>query len=808
MWALRFALAALALGTVAARSMGQSAPITAVPASAVSIDDGFWAPRLRTSRDKTLPHALASCADRVRNLERVAGQREGGFEGPYPFDDSDLYKVIEGVANHLALHDDPTLRKELDSLTAKIAAAQQDDGYLYTARQLDCPQLRDWIGDDRWSKLRGSHELYDLGHLIEAGVAAFEATGERGLLDVAQRAADCIDASFGPTARKLPSGHPEVELALVRLARTTGEPRYLELARFLLDQRGHTEDREGYGAYAQDDVPLVDASEAVGHAVRGAYLYAAMADVAMDAHDEALGAAVDRLWHDVVGRHLYVTGGIGARGAGEAFGDAYELPNAAAYCETCAAIALANWAHRMFLRSGDAGPIDVLERAIFNNVLSGVSLDGLRYFYPNPLASDGRSRRSDWFACACCPSNLARFIPSIGRFAYATRGDDTLFVNLYIAGGAQVTLGTSTVALSVDTRYPWDGAVELRVASDAPRRFSLRLRVPGWARQLPVPSDLYAFCDHATEPVRLAVDGEREDVDLDHGYAVVDREWRDGDTVTLDLPMPVRRLRANAAVTADHGLLAIERGPIVYCVEGIDIGDTDHLAGALVVDPASPLEAVDDQDLLGGCVTVHGEGRIARRALDGDARLSDAVAFDAIPYALWAQRAPASMAVWLATGVTAAQPAPAPTLAHRSHASASFHAELCDALSDQLDVTTSADKSRPHLHFWPHKGGAAAAPEWVEYEFPGPTAVAGCDVFWMADVPNGECELPKSWRVLCREGESWRPVELDGGAYPITRDAWDRVRFAPVTTDALRLEVTLRDGLSAGIHEWRVDPAD
>ncbi|MFO1050760.1 MAG: glycoside hydrolase family 127 protein [Planctomycetota bacterium] len=777
---------------------GQGSGIVPVDFSKVQVDDAFWSPRIAQSHDHTIPHAFEKCDARLRNFERAAGMRDGGFEGAYPFDDSDVYKVIEGAAYHLALHPDPALDARLDSIIATLAKAQEPDGYLYTARQLHCDRLKSWFGDERWSNLGQSHELYNAGHLIEAAVAHFQATGKRSLLDVGIKLADLIDRDFGPKARHTPPGHPELEIALMSLSRATGEKRYLDLARFFVEQRGHTEGRAGYGEYAQDHAPVLEAEHAVGHAVRAAYLYTAMADIAALDGDPRFVTAVDRLWNDVVGSKLYVTGGIGATGAGEAFGAAYELPNASAYCETCAAIANALWNHRMFLLHGDARYVDVLERSIYNNVLSGIGLDGTHFFYPNVLQSFGGADRAAWFGCACCPSNLSRFVPSIARFVAATRGDDDLFVNLYVGGRMRVTLGGREIGVETTTRYPLDGEISLRVSAARPQRFRLRLRIPGWARETPVPSALYSFIDGPSAPVTLAVDGEPVAVTLDDGYALLEREWKDGDTIALHLPMPVRKLRARDEVEADRGKLALQRGPLMYCVEGVDLRGGDDFVPALMVGPQALIDAHFDERVLGGTVVLDGTAALVSR--DGrQASITGSRAFRAIPYALWANRGRSPMTVWLAAEVGAAQPAPGPTLAHRSKASASFNGGLVGALSDQFDIADAADKSRPFFHTWPHKGGV----EWVQYEFPKPASVQGCEVFWLRDIPHGECELPVSWRVLYREGGEWKPVAVQGD-YPVTLDRFDHATWSPVTTDALRLEITQHDKLSTGIHEWRI----
>jgi DUF1680 family protein len=669
------AILVLALGlpgfATSARAVAAESPVPAgatttdyairpVPFTAVEIADGFWSPRLDTNRKVTLPHDFDKCerTGRVANFAVAGGLVPGAFVGRYGFDDSDVYKVLEGASYTLALHPDPELARTVDAVVAKIAAAQQDDGYLYTAGTI--PTLAETpiccVSRPRWADIRSGHELYDAGHLYEAAVAYYQATGRRTLLDVALRNADLLLRTFGPDGRHDVPGHQEVELGLVKLARVTGQRKYLDLARFFLDQRGRPEGHELYGPYSQDDRPVAEQSEAEGHAVRAGYMYSAMADVSALTGDREYLAALDRLWQDVVSRKLYLTGGVGARRENEGFGAAYELPNRTAYAETCAAIASAMWNHRMFLLSGDARYLDVMERVVYNGVLSGVSLDGERFFYPNPLASDGKEKfnqgqaagRSPWFDCSCCPTNLARFLPSIAGYVYASRGRE-LFVNLFVAGRATVGLDGLTVKLRQETRYPWDGRVRITLDPERPDELTLRVRVPGWARGRPVPSDLYRYTDGAAEPFTVAVNGEPVAPELDHGFAVLQRRWSPGDTVDLDLPMPARRVLSDKRVEADAGRVALERGPLVYCAEAVDNGGGVF---DLVLPDDAPLTARSRPDLLGGVTVITGRALGLHPGADGRSVVTREQDFVAVPYALWANRGVGEMAVWLPRRVT------------------------------------------------------------------------------------------------------------------------------------------------------------
>lgn len=793
---------------LAAAAPPQDYPFRPVPFTEVRLEDRFWRPRLETNRLVTIPYALRQCEEtgRIRNFEVAAGLAAGPWTGDYGFNDSDVSKVIEGASYCLSVAEDPALARTLLRLAGLYAAAQEPDGYLYTfqtaratlpadARVACVPRA------ERWDDIASSHELYNAGHLFEAAAAHFQATGERALLDVAIRNADLICREFGPDGRLDPPGHEEIELGLAKLYRVTGERRYLEQARLFLERRGRFDGgRRSYGRYAQDHRPLLEQDEAVGHAVRANYLYAAMADVAALAGDAAYLRAIDRLWADVVGHKLYLTGGVGATGSGEAFGERDELPNRTAYAETCAAIANVYWNHRMFLLHGDAAFIDVVERSLYNGVLSGVSLDGRGFFYTNPLASAGEHARSPWFGCACCPSNLTRFLASVGGYAYAVRGD-AVHVNLYIAGRAEIEVGERALRLRVTTDYPWDGGVAIEVdPGPEPLACELRLRLPGWARGQPVPSALYRYAEPAAPAPCLRVAGaEIAPVVADAlGYLSVRRVWRAGDRVELELPMPVRRVLASEAVAADRGRVALERGPLVYCVEHPDVpgGRVSNLvlpdAAALAVEPRA--------ELLGGVAVLVAEAQATRFVLDGGERrvVSEPVRIAAIPYALWAHRDRGEMAVWLARSAAAADPLPAPTAAARAAASASGGEAA--ALNDQREPDSSGDATHPFLHWWPRKGTV----EWIQYDFPEPLELHRAEVYWFDDTGRGECRLPRSWRLLYRDGAAWREVPEPSG-YPIGRDRYDEVRFAKRTTTALRLEVQLQDGWAAGVHEWRVE---
>jgi DUF1680 family protein len=609
-------VAAALAATDARRATGHAYPIAAVPFSKVRLADTFWTSRVETNRAVTIPFGFKKSEQegRVRNFEHAA-RHDGVYEGKMPFDDTDIYKLIEGASYSLQSHSDPELDRYLDGIIAKIAAAQEPDGYLTTYKTIDPTKSpADWLKPGpKWDlELQGSHELYNAGHLYEAAYAHYRATGKRTLLEVALRNADLVARTFGPGRRMTPPGHQIVETGLMKLAAVTGNEQYRTLARFFLDQRGNAAGHALLGTYNQDHLRVTAQSEAGGHAVRAAYMYSGMVDVAVADDDPLYRDAVGRIWEDVVSRKLYLTGAIGARHKDEAFGDAYELPNQTAYGETCASIANVYWNERLFLQSGDARYVDVLERTLYNAVLSGVSLKGDTFFYPNPLESDGRYKfnqgaltRSPWFDASCCPTNIARFIPSVPDYVYAVAGA-TVYVNLFVSSRAETSAAGVPLVITQQTDYPWEGDVSLRLEPASARTFELRLRVPGWARNEPLPSTLYRYADRERASYGITVNGQPVTTVLEKGYAVVTRAWAPGDQVTIHFAMPVRRVVADDRVVDDRGKVALERGPIVYAVEGVDHGGT---VLDLVVPDTVRFGVERRPDLLGGVNVLTGEVR-------------------------------------------------------------------------------------------------------------------------------------------------------------------------------------------------------
>ena len=619
-------------------------PIQALPFTSVRIQDKFWKKRIDAAVDITIPYDFEKCEEtgRIDNFAKAGGLMSGAHQGIY-YDDSDVFKVVQGAAYALQIAPNPQLEAYLDALIDKFAAAQEDDGYLYTARTIDPANAPEACGRERWSNLAVNHELYNVGHMYEAAAAHFAATGKRNFLDIALKNADLIDSVFGADKLRDAPGHQEIEIGLVALYRATGEDRYLRLAKFFLDERGQANGREIYGQYCQDHLPVTEQREAVGHAVRAAYMYAAMTDIAALTGDAAYATAVMALWENIVGKKLALTGGIGARHDGEAFGDDYELPNLTAYNETCAAQASILWNQRMFLLTGESRYIDALERTLYNGFLSGVGMDGRSFYYVNPLACDGeypfnRGRamsRQPWYQTSCCPTNVVRLLPSLGGYCYARR-DREIFVNLYATSQARLQLDDCDIQIDQETDYPWDGAIALEIAVSQPASFALHLRIPSFVQGLPLPSDLYRYLDTDSEPPALVVDGETLPLAVNEvGYARVERRWEGRTRVELELPLDLRRVVAHDAVADLRGKVALERGPLVYALES---ADNDSPVLELTLDDASCLRAEDQPNLLGGITTVGGS------ALDC---AGETVPFSAIPYYAWGHRGAGQMTVWL-----------------------------------------------------------------------------------------------------------------------------------------------------------------
>ncbi len=621
-------------------------PIQPVPFTAVKLTDNFWAPRIKRNAIVTIPIAFSYCEStgRVKNFEIAAGLDTGKFQTTYPFDDSDVYKIIEGASYSLQTFPNKKLDAYLDTLIYKIGKAQEPDGYLYTNRTIAEKHggagLHEWAGKNRWERDSVlSHELYNLGHLYEAAVAHYQATGKRTLLNIALKSADLVNKDFGYGRVMVYPGHQVIEMGLVKLYRVTGEKKYLDLAKFFLDIRGPNGQ-----TYNQANLKPVEQTEAVGHAVRATYMYSGMADIAAIENNSAYLNAITRIWGDLVSRKMYLTGGIGASGGNEGFAGPFELPNMSAYCETCASIGDIFFNHRLFLMHGDSKYIDILEKTLYNSMLSGVSLSADRFFYPNPLESNGQQKRQAWFGCACCPSNVARFVPAIPGYIYAVT-DKELYVNLFISNEANTIIGKRKVRISQKANFPWDGKVEIFVDPETSGKFILKIRIPGWAQNEAIPGGLYKFTDNDTEPVKLKINGKDSEIKLDKGYAVIERRWRSGDNVEVVFPMPVRKIIADDRVKEDIDKIAFQRGPVIFCAEWPDNNTGDVLD--LIVKKDAVFTTQYDSSLLEGSQVIKTSGILTKRSPEGKVEVTEEEPVKLIPYALWNNRGPGQMRVWL-----------------------------------------------------------------------------------------------------------------------------------------------------------------
>lgn len=756
-----------------------------VPFTEVSIKDAFWTPRRETNRKVSIPHAIKMCYEtpRMENLIRAGNGEKGGFKGLI-FDDSDVYKVIESAAYALAETRDPALEAKVDEMIAVIAKAQMPDGYLNSWYQLMAP-------DRRFTNLADNHELYCAGHLIEAAVAHHQATGKRTLLDVAVKFSDLLVKTFGdePGKRMGYPGHPGPELALFKLWRHTGNEDYYKLSQFFIEKRGSRffaqEKRVPLdrfnGDYWLDDVPIRDHRTIKGHAVRAAYLLAGVTDYANHTGDASLMSMLDRLWKNTVYRRVFVTGGLGPSGSNEGFTVDYDLPTQSAYQETCASIAMVLWGHRMGLLHGQTLYWDAVETALYNGFLSGVSLKGDTFFYTNPLASRGTHHRVPWFACSCCPPNVTRTLASLGQYAFA-KSEDALYVNLYIGSTVDTKVGDERVRVGVATDYPWRESVTMSIDATS-KPIGLRLRIPGWC-----------------ENPKLQLNGKDVPLNRIDGYAVLSRKWERGDRVKLELPMPVKRVVGHPKARDIADRAAVQRGPIVYCLEGVD---NPMPLESLHLPLGSNLSPRFERGLLGGVTVLEGTAMLEQEPeWDGPLYQSIStpkpVTVRAVPYYAWDNRKPGEMAVWL-------RYAPKPTvfggLERSATVTASFLPGIAalDAIRDAKPIEASNRHPGQLFHFWPHKGSE----EWVQYAWKAPKRIKGVKVYWFDDTGFGECRPPASWEVQVLRNGAWQPVKASA-EYALTLDKWIEVGFEPVETSAIRLAMKLQPNWSAGIHEWQI----
>ena len=800
---LLIGVASVTLSMSGAAKQQSNAPIQEVSFTQVHLNDGFWSPRIEINRTVSIPSAFHECEvnGRFDNFAIAAGLIKGEHKGDFSFDDTDPYKVIEGASYSLAVHYDAKLDHYLDSVINIIAQAQEPDGYLTTCVTNKCTRLSGWWGTHKWEKIN-SHELYNSGHLIESAVAHYRATGKKTFLNVAIKNADLVCKTFGPNEGQIhrPGGHPIIEMALCKLYKVTGNKKYLEGAKYFVEETGRCTDGHRPSEYSQDHMPILQQEEIVGHAVRAGYLYSGVADVAALTGDKAYFDALVRIWENMSSKKLFITGGIGSRPQGEGFGPNYELNNHTAYCETCAAIANVYWNYRMFLATGESKYIDVCERALYNNVMSGVSLSGDKFFYDNPLESDGEHERQKWFGCACCPGNITRFVASFPGYIYAQQGKD-IFVNLYAQGKAKI----GKVELEQTTNYPWDGNIRLKVNKGG-GKFAIRLRIPSWLKQSPTNNSLYNYIDVAPA-YTILVNGVAAGAVDNNGYVTINRNWKKGDIVELSFPMEVRRIVANDNAEDDRGKVALERGPVVYCIEGND--QADHTVFNKYILNSAPITARYEANLLNGVVLLEG----AAKQLEQDGEVKD-VKIRAIPYSTWTNRGPQQMEIWIANTPAKAVATPLPTIASKAQTFCNRGPIQNDApetapvdswaggTNDQWEPKRSSDTSKPY-HYWWLKQGTTEA---ITYQFDKEYEISNVQVYWLDfDHYDGNFRTPESWNLYYKDAAgNWLEVE-NHSAYTVDKDRYNSVDFRKIKTTGLKILAKLRKGVSGGVLEWKVN---
>jgi len=771
-------------------------PIQPVDFTKVKVEDKFWAPKIKVNEEVTIPYTFQKCEaeGRMDNFYRAAGILKIDKRTTFTFDDSDLYKVIEGASYSLQSKNNMTLSIYLDTLIDLIASAQEDDGYLFTFSTIHKTLPHEWLGTKRWEKEEDlSHELYNAGHLFEAAAAHYRATGKNNLLNIAIKNADLLVKTFGWGKEERFPGHQIIETGLVKLYRITGKKDYLDLAKFFLDLRG----KEGHfnQEYSQSHIQVVDQKTAVGHAVRATYMYSGMADIAALTGNIPYQSAIDNIWQNVVNKKMYITGGIGSTRNGEAFGDEYELPNMSAYAETCAAIANVYWNMRMFALHGEGKYIDVLERTLYNGLISGVSLSGDHFFYPNPLASIGQHQRSSWHNCACCITNMTRFLPSMPGYIYAQNGNN-LYLNLFVGSTSTIDLPATKVELIQKTDYPWSGVVDVAVNPHKLTNFALHIRIPGWAVNQPVPGDLYTYSDQTSKKMVILLNGKPTKYRMEKGFAIIQRNWKKGDHLSLNFDMAVKKVISNEKVKANKNRFAMEMGPIVYCLEGPD--NVENMVMNILVDKNVTVSQEFKPELLNGIMVLKMQGKSYKEVENNTELAETSQEVTAIPYFAWANRGPSEMQVWVPYEPSAVRAKVLPSIASKCGVSSSaVNKKMERSVNDQYYPTGEGDDGATYLHWWPNKNTT----EWIQYDFDDMYTVSESSVFWFDDGPWGGCRIPLSWQIFYKKDDEWVPVN-NSGTYPIQKSSFNSISFLPVTTSALKLVVQLPEDNSAGLYEW------
>jgi len=754
----------------------------------VQLHDQFWAPIIKRNAEITLPYLL----DKNKESGRLQG--------------STLYKTIEGASYILQINKNSTLEQYLDTLIIGISKMQAEDGYIST---FPVDESERWGGVDAFGGKGGANELYSSGHLFEAAVAHYLATGKRNLLNIATKNADLIVKVFGwGKIERFPT-HPEIELALVRLYQATGRKEYLELAQFFLDVRG-----PNGSEYTQSHQKIVDQHEAVGHSVQAMYLYSGITDIFAYTNIQKYESTVNAIWENMVNKKLYITGGIGSNGIHEGFEEAYKLPNMTAYNETCASIASVFWNQRMFMLNGDARYIDIIERTMYNAILSGVSMSGDRFFYPNPLSSIGQYQRASWYGVPCCPPNLLRFLGTIPGYIYAQKDND-LYVNLFIGSTGIIKMSNGLVKVTQTTDFPWQGNVELKLSPDRPSLFTVKVRVPSWARDKPVPGTLYRFMENENKPLIITINGKPIKYNVEKGYAVLNRKWNADDTININLPLDPKKVLAHPKVEANTGRFAFQRGPLVYALEA-----PDHQEGQvrnIMISPNSEVKISYKENILNGTHVLESEGISLKYQQNSDTISRIKRPITAIPYYLWANRGPHEMTVWIPYKESVATPiiVPLKTLASTSLVRASGGSKNLDEINNQYVFPLNQHLPKVSGYFrWPLENKDKI--QWVQYIFEKPSKVSSVKVYWFDNKPMvmttwydndpwPRCRVPDSWKLYYRDqGGGWQPVQ-NKGKYTTKRDSYNLLEFNSVKTNSLKIEVLRHETFAPCISEWIVN---
>jgi len=795
-------------------------PLKPVPVNKVEMTSEFWRPRLVTQRKTLVPFAFERTQRGVEHLQAardfLAGKKVDGHRA-HRFIDSDLYKVMEGAAYLLQLQRDPELEKTLDELADVIAGAQHENGYLYPSHTTGVGQAKNMMGDKPYTFIVHSHELYNVGHMYEAAIAYYRATGKKKLLDVAEKSAQHINKVIfegdpkyndGKPIRQAP-GHQEMELALVKLYRVTGKRLYLDMARKFLEIRGVTYIPDGEGVmsptYAQQHAPVMKQKEAVGHAVRATYLYSAMADVGTLTGEPGYGKALGRIWGNITDTRMHITGGLGAVHGIEGFGPQYELPNADAFNETCAAVGNVLFNYRMFLLHKDAKYLDVAEVALLNNVLAAVNLEGNRFFYVNPLEADGKypfnhgtAGRAPWFGTACCPSNMARLVPQVPGMTYA-HDDNDLYITFFAESRTEVDFNGVRVGVAQKTAYPNDGQISVELHPAKPTKFSLRLRIPTWTQGRFVPGQLYRYADSITAPITLSVNGKAVDAVPEKGFVVIDREWRAGDRVALHLPMPVRVTKCHPSVQANVKRISFTRGPLVLCAEGLDNGGaTQRFYFEELPDTSSSKISMLKLDA-GSFI----QAAVPARAVTKEGK-SEAVGLKLTPYYAWNNRGTSSMSVWFpqdrSLAVFDPHALPKESVFTSIKASHTSPLDTVNAIGDGKEPRYSSGKKVPRWTSRPQKGKL----QWVEARFAETKPVRSVGVYWMQD--QFDVKFPAEWSLEVLQGDKWKAFDLyTTDRYETRANQYNVVHpAAPLRCDAIRIKITSKEDVCVGILEVKV----